>query len=305
MNKIIISNEVNPYFNLALEEDLLRQAEDCTILYLWQNERTVVIGNNQNPYLECNLKEMGKRDVLLARRLSGGGCVFHDLGNLNFTILMPVDKADQDKEMQLILKTLKQFDLDVILTGRNDIEVEEYKVSGHAFYQTDKAYYHHGTLMVNVNLSMLSDILTPSKLKINSKGINSIRKRVKNLTEFNKIITIPILKSALEKTFIKMYGPADVMEVSEQNLLVTQKEYYQSKEWLFSQSPEFDVLIERKYAKGLFQLTLNMKQNVIVEAHFFTDSLERIHKPVIENYFIGMQFQEEMIWKELEKILGL
>lgn len=183
MNRIVVSEERDPYYNLALEEDLLRGVRpDEVILYLWQNEKTVVIGRNQNPYLECDVSQLTASGVHLARRISGGGAVYHDLGNLNFTFIYHESRKNLDKQLNVIKKAVEALGgVTVELSGRNDLTIQGQKFSGHAFYAEDGHEFHHGTLMVDVDLGQLENVLKPSKLKMQAKGITSVKSRVVNL----------------------------------------------------------------------------------------------------------------------------
>ncbi len=198
MNKVIISKEVDPAYNLALEEELLRNLKDNeNILYLWQNDRTVVIGRNQNPYSECNLDYMKENNITLVRRISGGGTVFHDLGNLNFTFLTKEVDVNLEKQLKVIIDGIKKLGLVAEVSGRNDLLIDNKKFSGHAFYSEDENYFHHGTIMIDINLDELSKSLNPSKLKLQSKGIKSVRSRVVNLKDLDKKIDSNIVKEAM------------------------------------------------------------------------------------------------------------
>ena len=147
----------DPYGNLAMEEHLLSLAgEEEIILYLWQNRRTVVIGQNQNALREVNLARLGRDGGRLARRLSGGGAVYHDLGNLNFTFLVNKDEYSLEKQLQVIINAMGRLGLKAEKSGRNDILIDGKKFSGNAFYEQEKHCYHHGTIMVDVNKEILS-----------------------------------------------------------------------------------------------------------------------------------------------------
>ncbi|MGM9617603.1 lipoate--protein ligase family protein [Butyricicoccus sp.] len=147
---VVITNETNPYHNIALEE--------C-ILYLWQNRNTVVIGRNQHAENECRVQELQKDGGFLARRLSGGGAVYHDLGNLNFTFLAYENHFDISSQNEVILRAVKRLGVQAEKNGRNDLTVDGKKFSGHAYYKTGGRCYHHGTLMVDVDYTKLAAYL--------------------------------------------------------------------------------------------------------------------------------------------------
>ena len=197
----------DPYENLALEEALLnRVGEGELILYLWQNERTVVIGKNQNPWKECRTALLAEEGGHLARRLSGGGAVFHDLGNQNFTFLMPAQDYDLPRQLTVIQRACRSLGIPAERSGRNDLLADGRKFSGNAFYKHNGKAYHHGTLMVDVDLDRVQRYLSPSKAKLAAKGVESVRSRVVNLREFVPTLTVEQLADALIAALAEVYS---------------------------------------------------------------------------------------------------
>lgn len=297
MNRLVISEETNPYYNLALEEELLKTVRNNeTILYLWQNDKTVVIGRNQNPYLECNIDYMNENNIFLARRISGGGAVFHDLANLNFTFVTKEENVDLEKQMKVLKLAVEGFGLKVEFSGRNDLLANGRKFSGHAFYNEDGNYFHHGTLMVNVNVNILGDVLNPSKLKLKSKGITSVKSRVINLNELNNEITIESLKISLEKAFEKIYGKISEKDIYNVNLK-TPKFYdkYKNPLWNFGESPKYDVILEEKLPIGNIQVNLNIENGIVKEGRIHSDTLKNIDFKNIEEKLTGKIFLKDNI----------
>ena len=165
VNKIchFIGESVDPYRNLAIEQYLMETVgEDTCILYLWQNSQTVVIGRNQNAWAECRTTELNRDGGHLARRLSGGGAVYHDMGNLNFTFLVSKKNYDLNKQLQVIVTACQNLGIDAQITGRNDVAADGRKFSGNAFFDSKGQAYHHGTLLVDVDMTMLGKYLMPS-----------------------------------------------------------------------------------------------------------------------------------------------
>ena len=201
------SGSFDPFLNLATEQHLLDTVEGgCCLLYLWQNQNTVVIGKNQNPWAECRASLLESEGGHLARRLSGGGAVFHDLGNLNFTFLVPTEDYDLGKQQRVLLEACQSFGIPAELSGRNDLTADGRKFSGNAFYHNGPRSYHHGTLLVNVDGEKLSRYLTPTRAKLEAKGVPSVRSRVVNLMELCPSLSIDGLKKALVEAFEKVYG---------------------------------------------------------------------------------------------------
>lgn len=186
--RLLISDSYDPWFNLAVEECIFRQmSPNQRVLFLWRNADTVVIGRAQNPWKECNTRRMEQDGVKLARRSSGGGAVFHDLGNTCFTFMAGKPGYDKTISTQIILNALASLGIQATASGRNDLVVingeDERKVSGSAYKETKDRGFHHGTLLLNADLSRLADYLNPDPKKLQAKGITSVRSRVTNLVE--------------------------------------------------------------------------------------------------------------------------
>lgn len=294
MNKIIISGENNPYYNIALEKELFENVgSDERILYLWQNEKTVVVGRNQNPFMECNVEKIISDGGYIARRVSGGGAVYHDLGNLNFTFISSVQDSDIVKQIEVIKAAVLKFGIISEASGRNDILTNGKKFSGHAFYEEDGKSFHHGTLMLDVDTDYLVSILKPSSLKLNSKGIASVKQRVINLKDINKDITVSNMCEALKESFEQTYGKAG--SIQRFTLEVHKPKYYddfRSEQWIFGESPEYDLIKEEKLAQGNFQFCLNVRDGIISSAKIYTDSISDIEIVRIENLIKDTYFHD-------------
>lgn len=275
--RIVFSKSFDPWFNLALEEHLLREVKQGqVILYLWQNQNTVVIGRNQNAWKECRCTELEQAGGKLARCLSGGGAVFHDLGNLNFTFIMDKEKYDLEKQLRVILEAVRKFGINAEFTGRNDLTVDGRKFSGNAFYFERDRAYHHGTILINVDVDKLSKYLQVSKQKIVSKGVDSVRARIGNLSLYRPDITIEKMNQALMESFQELYGKS-----SEQPLTIDNSSYelqglyqkYSSWEWLYGKTPSFDILLETRFPWGGIELGLSLKNGIINESKIYSDAM--------------------------------
>jgi len=276
--KYIITTETDPYKNLALEEYLLKQVKDDeVILYLWQNERTVVIGKNQNPWKECKLAELEEDDGHLVRRLSGGGAVFHDLGNLNFTFLATKDNYDVDRQLEVILRAVNRLGIPAEKSGRNDITVEGKKFSGNAFYSDGVHCYHHGTILIKVDMSKLSHYLNVSREKLVSKGVESVRARVTNLTEYIPELNIDQMRQELVKSYGEVYEltPAE-LKSDDLDILKLEKleNKFASWEWILGKKMEFNYSMDRRFSWGNIELEFIVDSGRIVKCKAYSDALE-------------------------------
>lgn len=271
------SRSFNPWYNLSLEEYLLENIKkDEIILYLWQNENTVVIGRNQNAWKECAWQQLDEDGGKLARRLSGGGAVYHDLGNLNFTFIMNKEDYNLEKQHSVIIDALNKFNVKADFSGRNDMLIDGKKFSGHAYYTNNNKSYHHGTLLVNSDLEKLGYYLKPSEKKIKSKGIDSVRSRVTNITESNNEVTIEKLKASMDESFCKIYSGECTYEIYEIEVdpLIKIYDKYSSWEWRFGKSPKFDISYSERFAWGEFELQLSLKNGEIVDCIIYTDAMD-------------------------------
>lgn len=307
MNRIIVSEEHDPYYNLALEEDLLKGVgQDEVILYLWQNEKTVVIGRNQNPYLECDISQLTAYGIHLARRISGGGAVYHDLGNLNFTFIYQESNKDLEKQLSVIKKAVEAFGVAVELSGRNDLTIQGQKFSGHAFYEEGGNEFHHGTLMVDVDLGQLAKVLKPSKLKMEAKGITSVKSRVVNLKKLNPAFSVDKLIDLLMTYFEEAYGDTSKPQVYNcQNYTPKNFHKYKDRKWIYGESPKYDVMIERKTSLGLIQALLSVENGLIKTIKIHSDSLSLLHYEQMEQQWIGMEFNqlfEDKLFEEIDSV---
>lgn len=276
--RIFHSTSTDPYFNIATEKQLLETVDtNCSILYLWQNQNTVVIGRNQNPWAECRTSLLEDEGGHLARRLSGGGAVFHDLGNLNFTFIMHDADYDVDKQLSVIQTACAGLGITAERSGRNDLLADGQKFSGNAFYHSQGKAYHHGTLLVQANMEKLSHYLTPSKAKLEAKGVASVRSRVVNLSQLSPGLTCPLLADHMCHAFSQVYGltpqnitlsPADLTAIEES------AKYLSSWEWLYGPRLPFSFACEDRFPWGSIRLELQVESGIIRAARVYTDAMD-------------------------------
>ncbi len=294
--KIIRSDSFDPTYNLALEEFLTKNVvEDDIILYLWQNERTVVIGKNQNYWSEVNAPAAEADCVTVVRRLSGGGAVFHDLGNLNFTFILRKENYDVQRQLSVIIDALDNLGIKAEKTGRNDIEADGRKFSGNAFFKSSAGWYHHGTLMVDVDKEKLGKYLNVSTAKLQSKGVKSVKARVVNLKELREDITIEMLCDELYKAFGRIYG-CDPIKISPEEIdwaeVEDLQERYSSWEWTKGRKIPFTVQIEKRFAWGNIDLQMNVDGGIIKDAICYSDAMNENIGEEIAKGLIGTEYVE-------------
>ena len=301
------SMTTDPYTNLAVEEYLTFHAEpgEC-ILYLWQNAHTVVIGRNQNCWKECRVSELEADGGHLVRRLSGGGAVYHDLGNLNFTFCMRKENADVDHQLQVIIEAVASFGLTAEKTGRNDVAINGQKFSGNAFFDSKGCYYHHGTLLLNVDTASMSRFLNPSKAKLQSKGVSSVRSRVVNLSSLCPHITVDTMKQAMFTAFSKVYGlPAVPLcaDRLEQTAIQDGRERFSSERWKYGPKIPFTNRLEQRFSWGEVNLDLHVNEGMITKALLSSDSMEADWFSDIGTEFQGLPYRTDVLCKALDRSL--
>lgn len=296
IDKLYIYNStcVDPYFNIATEKLLLESVEEnACILYLWQNQNTVVIGRNQNAWVECRTSLLEEEGGKLARRLSGGGAVFHDVGNLNFTFLMRDEDFDVDRQLSVIQEACASFGLSAEKSGRNDLLVQGHKFSGNAFYHTQGHAYHHGTLLIDADMEKLSRYLTPSKAKLEAKGVASVRSRVTNLKLLSPSLTCEMMARQMEKAFEKVYGhDAEKIVLSEKNIEKIKKYTVElsSWNWLYGPRLPFTFSCEERFSWGSISLQLQVESGHIKLAQVYSDAMDWEISDEVTKALLGCRF---------------
>ncbi len=290
--RVFESERFDPYRNLAMEQHLLETVEGgCCLLYLWQNERTVVIGKNQNAWAECRTTLLSEEGGRLARRLSGGGAVYHDRGNLNFTFLLHEADYDLPRQLSVIQRACLLCGIETEISGRNDLLAAGRKFSGNAFYHHEGRAYHHGTLLVDTDAEAMRRYLSPSKAKLASKGVESVRSRVVNLKELDPAITVDTLKAAMKTAFSEVYGlpifAPPVIDEARTEELTTQ---YASDEWLCGRKLPFTFRCESRFPWGGIELQFSVDCGVIKDSKVYTDDMDPETAPALERALCGCPF---------------
>ena len=307
VTKIFIYNAqgTNPHENLAAEKvlmDALQPGE--AMLYLWQNLNTVVIGKNQNAWLECRTSLLEEEGGKLSRRLSGGGAVYHDLGNLNFTFLMCKEDYDLDKQVAVIQKACALAGILAEKSGRNDLLADGRKFSGNAFYQDKVHAYHHGTLMVDVDKDKLGRYLSPPTAKLQAKGVASVRSRVVNLKELCPSLTIEGMRKHMVLAFQDVYGLTAtefVLDDTMKTQIHQLKDLYSSWDYLYGAPLSFTFSCEEKFDWGYVGLQLDAKGGIVQEVGINTDAMDWTLPDAIVKALKGCRFETESMIYALQQ----
>ena len=282
------------YFNLASEEYLLKQT-DGFYFYLWVNDRAVIVGTNQNAIEEVNLAYTEQAGVKVVRRLTGGGTVYHDKGNICYTVIAPYNQNEEHykKFTAPIIEYLNSLGVSAKFSGRNDITIDDKKISGNAQTVYKDRIMHHGTILFNTDSSELAKCLNPSKLKMQSKGIKSVRARVTNVIEhLDKKMTVEEFKNGLKQEFEKTCTPYEFTDkdLSAINKLIEEK--YSKYEWNIGRSPIGNNTFTEKFTFGIFTLNFSTKNGTVSDAMVFGDFFEK--KPIQDfaNSLNGIKFSK-------------
>ena len=296
MNKLLLGTTTDPWHNLAVEEMLFDNHKEGVTLYLWQNKHTVVIGRNQNAWRECRAEALDRDGGRLARRTTGGGAVYHDLGNLNFTFVTRRDEYDLQRQLSVILAAVRSLGVDAGFTGRNDlVTADGAKFSGNAFRFSRETGMHHGTIIVNVDMENLGRYLSPSPAKLQAKGVESVRARVCNLNEYGNHITIASVRQAVMEAFQNEYGAYAV--IAERDLpaaaLAAAEARHGSWEWRMGATPAFDLTLETRFPWGGLELALSLDHGTVHSACVYSDAMDEAFIRELSAAFAGVMFTHE------------
>ena len=309
---IFVDNE-NIYdarFNLAIEEYLLRNiAPEESILLFYINSPSIIIGRNQNTFEEINVDYVQEHNIQVVRRLSGGGAVYHDHGNLNFSFIAPNTKENFhnfQKFTMPVIEVLKEMGVPAELGGRNDILVEGRKISGNAQYVSGSRMVSHGTLLYNTDLSAVTNALKVKPSKIESKGIKSIRSRVANISEYlDEIPEIETFRQNILRGIFK-----DAQHIPQYHLNDADWEAinelsasrYQTWEWNFGHSPEFNIHKTHRFPSGEIDARMNVIKGKIDCIKFYGDFFGQYEVSELESLLLGTPYHPEELLDVLESV---
>ena len=303
--RLLLGDSHDPWRNLAVEACLFETlGDDEIVLYLWQNSATVVIGRHQNAWQECRVQLLESEGGRLARRSTGGGAVFHDLGNLNFSFVVPRSQYDVHRQLEVVRRAVAEYGIDAQFTGRNDLTVNGAKFSGNAFKFSDKVGLHHGTLLVDVDMDRLSRYLVPGKDKLKAKGIESVRSRVCNLKEINPSINIEGLTIALERAFEMEYGKPDKISVESlnNNRLEELEKIYASWDFRMGKALPFDAKLSTRFDWGGITLELSLKQGHVTAAKVWSDAMDEAMIDKISPALLGIRYENSVLAEALRTL---
>lgn len=306
---IYIENICNdPHYNLALEEHAFNHlCREEPILLLWQNEPSVIIGRYQNTVEEINTDYIEQNGVNVVRRITGGGAVYHDLGNLNYSFIIP----NTDLEINFktfsrpLVKALGKMGVIVEQTGRNDITVDGKKISGNAQFVNKRCLLHHGTILYDSRLEDVQKALAVKEGKIASKGIKSVRSRVTNIRPFMKDdIDIMSFKERLLHEFfhgenVCGYRLTEQQQAEIRELADTK---YRTWEWNYGNSPKSDITRERYFPGGYIKAFLDIKDGLVANMKIYGDFFGQEDMADFEAAFLGKQYCRSSVAEVLNEL---
>ncbi len=302
---LYVSNTNDTSFNMAMEYYLFNEIKE-SVFYLWVNRPSVIIGRFQNAVEEVNMNFTDQNDIVVRRRVSGGGAVYHDEGNLNYSIITnSKDAKISFKEFTYpVIETLKQMGIEAGFTGRNDIEVNGYKICGNAQHLSKERLMHHGCILFDVDLGMLSKSLNVSERKISSKGIKSVRSRVKNIVEFlDKDFSMDEFKTIMIEKMKEYYPDIKTITLTEadkKKINKIKEEKFDTWEWNIGKSPKHNIRNTKKLPTGNYEVTINVEEGHIKAIKFFGDFFGIGKIEEFEKALMGVRFDK----KDVEKVLG-
>jgi lipoate---protein ligase len=302
----IQDHNTDPYFNLAAEEYVLKNfSDDCFML--WRNGPSIIVGKHQNTLAEINLDWVRQNNIKVVRRLSGGGAVFHDLGNLNFTFIVSGEDGnlvDFRKFTKPILEVLQKLDVEARFEGRNDLTINGMKFSGNAEHVHKNRTLHHGTLLFSAVMTDLSQALKVNPLKFTDKAVKSVRSRVTNISDHLKHpMDVMEFAGLVMDHIVENYGGTSFYEYNQEDIRAIEKlrdEKYSKWDWNFGYSPRYMFEKGIRSNGGYLEFHLNVEHGIISELKVFGDFFHRYDISTIERALRGVRHDPDSIKKRLD-----
>lgn len=291
-----VSTSPDGWQNLAMDEWFLDHlGPEDLLLYFYINKNAVIIGKNQNPWKECDLDTMEQDHVQLVRRITGGGAVYHDQGNLNFSFIAGEGRYDVQRQMNVILQAVRSFGIPCEFSGRNDLLADGKKFSGNAFCARGQLRQHHGTLLLRSDLGRLKNYLQVDPRKLKAKGVSSVRSRVCNLSEFTEAVTIESMLAAIRLAYEAEYGAAEdfVFQPEQVAGVVPYYEKQQSWQWRLGKTPVFDLELDTRFSWGGVQLLLTLREGRVERVDAFSDAMDADLAEDLRTRLTGCRFQSQ------------
>lgn len=305
------NNNDSCFFNHAAEEYLMNNFDD-EVFMLWINKPSILIGRNQNTLTEINYDYVKENNIDVVRRLSGGGAVYNDLGNINFTFITYRDKdnvevKDGFKKFALpVIKALQSLGVDAEFTGRNDILIDGKKFSGNAQYFQKQKLLHHGTLLFHCDMSKLSYALKSKTLKIKDKGIKSVGGRVTNiLPHLDKTLTLEEFREYLKNYIIDTHNIDKIIEFNAhdiEEINKISKDRFETWEWNYGKCPIYTYENSVKHPCGLVEYSLNVQESIITDISIYGDFFGERNIKELEDALIGVRHSRDDIEYRLKGI---
>ncbi|MFP4368061.1 MAG: lipoate--protein ligase [Candidatus Kapaibacterium sp.] len=299
-------HSTDPHFNLAAEEYFFKNFKE-NVFMLWRNDNAIIVGKHQNTLSEINLDYVKEKGIRVVRRLSGGGAVYHDLGNLNFTFIQQGESeklVDFRKYTQPILDILQEFDVDAKFEGRNDLTIQGKKFSGNAEHVFKNRILHHGTLLFESKMDDLVAALKSNPLKFQDKAVKSIKSRVTNIRDhLKKDISIEDFTNQVMKHIMEMYDDSERYDMTENDIAAISKlveDKYGTWEWNYGYSPRYNFQKFLKTAGGTLEFDLLVEDGIIRECKIFGDYFNKLDKTEIEKAIEGCRHEENALMNVLE-----